>query len=238
MASPALPGKLPRKLKAANDNSPKLKIGDVLQLQFVDHPERGRFSVKVIGNLEGYSLIITAPANNGSLLMLKEGQQFIVRSLSGRQIMAFQAEVLKAYMVPYPHVHLRIQRAAEKLDVRNAHRVNVDLIAAVRPLVDGNEQASSSASIVDISTTGCLMRMHTPLDESVTAISLSLRFDVAEHNRTLHLPAQVCSHREVSDENAGVAHLYGVKFEDIEDDKRLMLYCYVYEQITHEVYND
>lgn len=224
-----------------SDGLPNLKIGDVLQLQFVDDPERGRFSVKVIGHNEGQSLIISAPANNGNLLLLHEGQQFVVRSMTGRQIMAFQAEVMRTCMVPYPYVHLRIQREPERLDVRNAHRVDVDLIASVRGISEDSQEPrhSLSANIVDISTSGCLLKVSSELEQDVELLNLSLRVDVAEHNRTLQVPARICSHREVEDEATGdTHHLYGVQFEEIEDDKRLMLYCFVYEQITHEVYDD
>lgn len=223
------------------DALPSVKLGDVFQLQFVEHPERGRFSVKVFGYNEGQSLIISAPTNsNGSLLLLHEGQQFVVRSLSGRQVMAFQAEVIKTCMVPYPYVHLRVQRPPERMDVRNVHRVDVEMIASVRPvkLIAGEEVEveAIAANLVDISTSGCLLSMPAMLDEDLEVLNLSLRFDVAEHNRTLQLRARICSHRESGDEDSR-RHLYGVQFDEVEADKRLVLNCFVYERITHEVYD-
>lgn len=223
------------------DALPSVKIADVFQCQFVDHPERGRFPVKVIGYNEGHSLIVSAPVNaNGSLLLLHEGQQFVVRSLTGRQVMAFQAEVIRTCMVPYPYIHLRVQRAPERMDVRNAHRVDVELIASVKgKYPDGDNTAETepkTARVIDISTSGCLLQLTEELPKEIGMLSLSLRFDVADHNRTLQLDAVICSHRE-SEESDETTHLYGVKFEEIEDDKRLVLNCFVYERITHDVYD-
>ena len=222
------------------DALPGVKINDNFQLQFVDHPERGRFLVKVYGYNEGQSLIVSAPVNaNGSLLLLKEGTQFVVRSLSGKQVLAFQAEVMRCCMVPYPYIHLRVQRAPERMDVRNAHRVDVEMIGSIKGIrvVDGieSETVAVTAVIRDISTSGCLLKLPQPLEEDISTLSVSLRFDVADHNRTLQLQAEICSHREIDGETQ--EHLYGVKFVDIEDDKRLVLNCFVYERITHEVYD-
>jgi len=72
-------------------------------------------------------------------LLLQDGVQFVVRSLSGKSVLAFQAEVMKSCMVPYPYVHLRIQRMPERMVVRNAHRVHVKLIASVRVISGDSE---------------------------------------------------------------------------------------------------
>ncbi len=243
--SPQQSDNRPGSASGANLN---LKIEDVLQLQHLEDPERGRYHVKVIGLYEGIELIVTAPQANGNLLLLREGQQFIVRSLSGRQVVGFNAEVMKVYMNPYPYVHLRIPGGRlEHFDVRNAYRVDVSLIAAVKPLEKDLHDASqvvdnqkiTTVSVVDISTSGCQLRSSTELDPQLTHISLSVRIDVAQQVRTIQIPAEICSAREVYDEaKDSFYHLYGVKFEEMEDDKRLVLYCYVYEQIALEMYSD
>lgn len=226
----------------------KVKIGDVLQLQMLEQPERGRFRVTVIGLHEGRNLIVSAPMSNGSLLLLREGQMFVVRSLTGKKVLGFRAEIVKCYMNPYPYVHLRIPGDIEEYDVRNAWRVDVELIASVSVLAveqDGGEEEQQTkkerslpALLQNISTTGCLIQLSDRLDESVSRLMLSLRVDVAEHNRTMKINACVCSHREQHDSESGkIQHLYGLRFEQMEDDHRLMLYCFVYEKIAHQIYS-
>lgn len=223
----------------------KVKIGDMLQVHFLDNPERGRFHVRVIGLQGGRNLIISAPASDGNLVLLREGQQFVVRSLAGKQVLGFISEVVKCYMNPYPYVHLRTPGEIEQYDVRNAYRVDVELIASVSPLScdeDTSKPArtgnSLPAVVLNISTTGCLVKTMQALDASSEKLSLSLRVNVAEHSRTMQIGARICTRREQSEqENSEPHYLYGLEFEPMEDDRRLMLYCFVYEQITREIYN-
>lgn len=228
-----------------------VKIGDILQLQFLDKPERGRFHVRVIGLQGARNLIISAPTADGNLLLLREGQQFVVRSLAGKQVLGFTSEVVKCYMNPYPYVHLRVPGEIQQYDVRNAYRVDVQLIASVSAQSADEDKADDTAAarsagsvrgvpavVLNISTTGCLLRMSQALDEAVSQISLSLRVDVAEHQRTMQLGARLCSRREQhDDETDAVQYLYGLAFEPMEDDRRLMLFCFVYETIVREIYS-
>ncbi len=175
---------------------------------------------------------------DGSLLLLREGQQFVVRSLAGKQVLGFVSEVVKCYMNPYPYVHLRTPGQIEQYDVRNAYRVDVDLIAAVAPIHHGDgELKPLPAVMLNISTTGCLIKMAKTLDESVESLALSLRVNVAEHARTMQVNASICSHPEQTEPDADTDHLYGLAFDDMEDDRRLMLYCFVYQQIAREIYS-
>ena len=222
-----------------------VKIGDVMQMQMPDDLQRGRFNVNVIGLHDGRSLIISPPHNNGNLLLLREGQDFIVRSLSGTHVVGFTAEVIKSYMNPYPYVHLRVRGQLEQLNVRNANRVAVKVIASIKPIIDEEKLAASfvnagsesmTVEVVDISTSGCLVKSGVELDEKLDRLSISFRINVAEHTRTFKLSADICSHREVFDESDDKHYLYGVKFDELDDDKRLTLYCFVYEQMINALH--
>jgi len=223
-----------------------VKIGDVLQLQLMNHSENNRFKVKVIGYCEGRSLIISAPHNNGNIIMLHEGQEFIVRSLSGTQILGFAAEVLKAYMSPYPHVHLKITSTLECMNVRNAYRIDVNLITSVKSVLSHNEvdtrrdkENSVSAVMINISNTGCMLKSEVQFNKHLNKLRLTIRPSVADKSKLLTLPAEICSHREQRDKNSNkVHHIYGIRFNEMEYHKRLLLYCYVYEQIANEVQQD
>lgn len=228
-----------------NQQKLNVKIGDIMQVQLMGNQARDRFTVSVIGLSEGRSLIITAPHTNGNVLMLHEGQQFVIRSLSGTQILGFAAEVLKTYMSPYPHVHLRIPSTLEYMNVRNAYRIDVDLIASVRSVIDDEEGDGHhdsddhvSAVMVNISSTGCMLKSDVPLNEQHKNLRITVRLNVADESKLLTLPAELCSHREQQGEDNEMHHIYGIKFEELEYDKRLLLYCYVYEQIAHEVYQE
>ncbi len=224
-----------------------LQAGDTLQLQFLDEPERGRYPVTIIGYVEDCSLMITAPKMNGHILLLREGQQFVVRLLSGKQVIGFNSEVLKVYNNPFAYVHLKPPVEVQQCKVRNAYRVNMDDIASIQCVDDeGNSEQNSeknkssdilAAKILDMSTTGCQLQLLNPLPEKMENIIISTKVKVAEQERLLSLEAQVCSHREAENNNKQV-HLYGVKFMETNDDKRLLLNGFVYEKLVHEKFRD
>jgi c-di-GMP-binding flagellar brake protein YcgR len=221
-----------------------LQAGAKLLLQFLDNPKLGRFQVTIIGYVEGSSLMITAPMSNGSILLLREGQQFIVRLLSGTQIIGFNSEVLKVYNNPFSYVHLKPPIEVEQLNVRNAHRVELDLIASVNTIERDEESGKINRSSVsdaiaskinNMSTTGCQIQMVNPLPEESRELMISMKITVAEQERLLSIDAVVRSHREAEIEN-NIWHIYGLQFNELDDGRRLLLHGYVYEKLVKEIY--
>ncbi len=226
-----------------------LQAGDNLQLQFLDEPERGRYPVTVIGYVEDCSLMITAPKMHGHLLLLREGQQFVVRLLSGKQIIGFNSEVMKVYNNPFAYVHLKPPVEIQQCNVRNAYRVDVDNIASIQCAIDnenidaGNKPQQHkladayAAKILNMSTTGCQLQLLKMLPDGAKKIIISTKINVAEQERLLSLEAQICSCRDV-EHDSKPAYLYGVQFIEINDDKRLLLNGFVYEKLVHERFKD
>lgn len=234
---------------ASPSSSCVLQAGETLQLQFIDDPGRGLFKVTVIGYVEGCSLIISAPKSNGHILLLREGQQFSVRLLSGKQIIGFESEVIKVYNNPFAYVHLKPPAEVMQYNVRNAYRVQINNIASVQLLEDDSEMSSEETAsvkkqpetiagkIVDMSTTGCLLKLIKKVPGNNNSLHISTKVTVAEQERLLNFEAVICSHREI-EENNRLMHLYGMQFMDMNDDKRLLLHCYVNERLVHELFKD
>ena len=223
-----------------------LQAGIKLQLQFLDNPQRGRFQVTVIGYVDGRSLLITAPTVNGHILLLREGQQFVVRFLSGTQIVGFNSEIMKIYNNPFSYVHLKPPDEVEQLNLRNAYRVELDIIASVYKIQRNQESdevikpagnKAIAAKINDMSTTGCQIKLMKPLSENDNALMINAKITVAEQERLLNLEAIKRSHRKMETENQNW-HVYGLQFTEMDDDKRLLLNCFVYEKIVKDFYND
>ncbi len=221
-----------------------LQAGIELQLQFADEPSRGRYKVTVIGYVEGRSLLITAPVSNGHVMLLREGQQFIVRLLSGRQIIGFNSEVTKVYNNPFPYVHLKPPVEVQQHNVRNAYRVALNIISTVHP-VEYNEETGKvkrtsttmAAKISNMSTTGCQFQLMKQLPENIKEVVLSTKVSLVEQEHILRLNAVIRSHRQIEIKNK-IWHIYGSEFVDVADDKRLLLNCFVYEKLVHELFRD
>lgn len=223
-----------------------LQTGVKLQLQFLDETRRDRYQVTVIGYVEGHSLMITAPQKNGNFVLLREGQQFVVRLLSGTQIIGFNSEVLKAYNNPFSYVHLKPPMEVEQLNVRNAHRVELKVIATIQnierdkesgDIIKSTDNKSSSAIVNNMSITGCQIQLLKALPEDHKELLISAKITVAEQERILTMEAEICSHRETEIDGKNW-QMYGMKFGELDDDRRLLLNCFVYEQLVKEIFNE
>ncbi len=222
-----------------------LQSGVKLQLQFLDETRRDRYQVTVIGCVEGRSLMITAPQKNGNFILLREGQQFVVRLLSGTQIIGFNSEVLKVYNNPFSYVHLKPPLEIEQLNVRNAHRVELKVITTIYNIERDEKSGeiikpagnkSNSAIVNNMSTTGCQIQVLEALPDEYEELMINAKITVAEQERMLTLEAKICSHREAEIDGKNW-QLYGMKFNEMDDDRRLLLHCFVYEQLVKETFN-
>lgn len=223
-----------------------LQSGAKLQLQFLDNLQRGRYQVTVIGFVEGRSLMITAPHTNGQILLLREGQQFVVRLLSGKQIIGFNSEVTKVYNNPFSYVHLKPPEEVEQLNLRNSHRVDLDVIATIYNIkreeqsgkvIKPNDNETFASKVKNMSTTGCQIQMLKPLPENNSELMINAKINVAEQKRILSLEAMVRSHREVEIEDV-IWHVYGMEFNEMDDDRRLLVNCFIYEKMVKDFYNE
>jgi c-di-GMP-binding flagellar brake protein YcgR len=223
-----------------------LQAGVKLQLQFLDETRRDRYQVTVIGYVEGHSLMISAPQKNGNYVLLREGQQFVVRLLSGTQIIGFNSEVLKVYNNPFSYVHLKPPLEVEQQNVRNAHRVELKVIASIQnierdkengEIIKSSDKKTTSAIVNNMSITGCQIQLLEALPEDYKELLISAKITVAEQERILTMEAEICSHREAEIDGKNW-QLYGMKFNQMDEDRRLLLNCFVYEQLVREIFNE
>ncbi len=223
-----------------------LQAGVKLRLQFPNEPQRGHFQVTVIGYVEGCSIMITAPQKNGSLLLLREGQQFVVRVLSGTQIAGFNSEVTKVYNNPFSYVHLKPPVKVELQNIRNAHRVDLEIIATIHKVKRDEESGeiikpknneTIAAKVNNMSTTGCQVQMIKPLSEDTNELAITTKIVVVEQKRMLTFEAVVRSHRVVEIKGSNW-HVYGMEFNEMDDDRRLLLNCFIYEKLVKSFYNE
>ncbi|MFT7258158.1 MAG: hypothetical protein ACI8VR_003226, partial [Candidatus Azotimanducaceae bacterium] len=108
-------------LESAELNNLRLKFGDALNVQFGGDSER--FRVRLIGYLEGRSIITTVPVKNNRLIPVRPGQVLNIRMMVNDRACAFATEVLHVQRLPYPHIHVRYPSELITNNVRKAARV-------------------------------------------------------------------------------------------------------------------
>lgn len=211
----------------------KLNIGDTLQLQYLDRDSRDRLLVTVIGYLAGRSLIVTTPKLDGRVLMMREGQPFVVRILSGNRVVGFNTKVLRNSASPYPYMHLAYPQEMEQIVVRKAQRVRVRLFCSLEnssPLFEFNKP--QPATMVDASVTGALIHAEQRLAEADDEVSLSFAFKMGGVEKLMTIPSRVRNVQLESREDGSTGYFHGLEFLPLEESDVIALHGFVYEQIV------
>lgn len=213
----------------------RVNLGDPIQLQFIPEDNRERLSAKVIGHVQGASLIISAPRVNGKLPLLKENQPFIVRMLQGNNVYGFESAILKYYSIPYPHVHLSHPKDVECIVVRGSRRVETEVIVSVSN--NANDEKPISVSMLNTSATGALLQSKTVLGELNDELTISIELEVVNIKKYLRIKAIIrnVSTPEDRDDKTDLLNKYGVQFMDLSEDQKLIVNAYVYEQIVQHM---
>ncbi len=233
-----LPERVPVEGQGPVDQSElKFHVGDTLQLQFAASEARNRYYVKVIGYLGGQSLLVTTPRSEGRVLLVREGQPFIVRLLSGNRVVAFSTSVLRTCNRPYPYLHLNYPSEVEQTVVRKAERVRVRLVASVENDDPGRGFESPRPAVLsDLSTSGARARSSRPLGAVGDLLTVKFQFPVGEMVQSLRVPAVIRSVQgeEGAEETTDNYH-YGLEFQIVEPQDTLALHGFVYEQIARGI---
>lgn len=209
----------------------KLAVGDPLQLQSHAGDGQLRYYVKLIGYLKGKGLIVTTPTQDGKVLLMREGQSFVVRMFSGRNVYAFSTSITKVANVPYPHLHLSYPAQISGQVVRHGSRANVTLIAAVQ----NEDGASHAATLSNLSIGGCSLALKGPIGGKGARVTIKFRITINDTERYLSLDGIIRNlHDELSDDGARLRLMHGVQFVDLPAAEQLVLTAFVYQKLFED----
>ncbi|MGK5078650.1 flagellar brake protein [Janthinobacterium sp. HLX7-2] len=211
-----------------------LQVGG--RIQFITHrsikPVQ-HFSA-LIGYVKDEYLIVKIPLENGSAIMLNEGDKLTIRVFSGVTVCSFSCSVLRIFGRPLNYVHLSFPDAIQGTSLRTAMRVKVEIPAQLSYL----DVAAVPVFIVNLSVSGALIEspcMLTP-DEEGVALSFTLLVQPHKHQMRLNTRARI-QNVSVGKPSHGHAaevaeiHTYGVQFIDLEPTHYTMLQNLTYEAL-------
>lgn len=208
----------------------KFHIGDTLQLQHVDGFDRDRKNVRLIGCSEGRSLIVTAPSQEGNLILVREDQHFVVRMFSENTVQAFNARVLKSYQRPYPYFHLSYPDECESHVVRRAHRVDLNKIISIRNTTPDNEGMKLPAKLTNLSTAGAEIVCNQSVGGEGDILEVYLKLSVGGVEKYLSLPAEIKRLKQGEGRDKSDV-IHGIQFLPLEDEDIIVLHGFVYETL-------
>lgn len=205
----------------------KLLPGTSLQLQFhnvADVRERSQ----LVGYLKNKAVVISTPMSNGSPKPVKIGEKLNIRFFSSESgsAVAFSADIKHVTVSPFPQLYLAYPATVATGEVRKAARVSTQLIATVKS--HGN---SLSATIVDLSTSGCRIDSSKVLGVVGDHVILVTKVEAAGNERIVQLPCEI---KMVMDDDPDAdVRSYGIAFEDLSEEVSLILHAYVYYHLRH-----
>lgn len=212
----------------------KLIYGYPLQLQTSNsagQPER--FSCRLIGCLPGRSILLSVPKLAGKLVRFRPGQKVVARLMVDNGIGIFAGTVETQTADPYPILHISYPDNVSFKGIRGATRVAIDRPVEVSNLTIISDK-TISASVVDVSVTGARIEAMSAFGDIGNKIQIAMSVGVANIIRELTLEAIIRSRADVDPQSPNGPIAYGVEFIEPEEDKRLLLYAYVYAQIGSE----
>ena len=203
----------------------RLAIGTPLNIQVLADAGSGRLNGRVLGMLEGASIIahLLAPGP------LKVGDKLSVRCLEGRTISGFRSTVIEVCNSPYPHFHLSYPSRLDRVEVRQSERVAVAIPVTVRTAAG----AQVAAEVRDLSASGALLVASGAIGAPGERVELALPLASGQMSRTLAMTASVRNSGALS-QMLGSAPRYrcGLQFLELADADRLFLLGFVYELLS------
>lgn len=211
-------------------DSIRMQIGDPMQLQS-KAADGARHYVRLIGYVKGVSVLVTTPVVDGRVMLMREGQDFVVRTFCGKHAYAFSAQVAKVLNVPYPYLHLSYPAEVEAIVVRRFPRVEVDIAAAV-----GREAAGAQAlpaTIANLSAGGALLYAPAALGKvgDVLFVRFGLRLNDADTSVVVKAALRAIG---PGADGAARALAHGVQFIEVPQQELLVLTAYIYRRMLEQ----
>jgi len=213
----------------------KLNIGDSIQLQFQSETDSSRCFVTLIGYLADQGVIVSTPMLDGRIMLIREGQVFVVRLFSGKSAYAFTAATKRVTNNPFPHLHLSYPKEVRGLIVRGSSRARANIICHATV-----EDGSGFACVArDISLGGSLIAVREKIGDVGDTLILKMRVHV---NDTEHLLALNCQIRSVNSARPSADDtptiLHGLSFDQVSSQDSLVISALLYQNLVSEEDSD
>ncbi len=211
----------------------KLAYGYPLQLQTANptgQPER--FSCRLIGCLPGRSLLLSVPKQAGKLVKFRTNQKIVVRLMIDNGIGIFAGLVESQTTDPYPILHLSYPESVTFKGIRSATRVAVSEPVDVCN-INAEPKSVVKGVISDISISGARIELSDEIAEIGDVLEIRAAVGIRELQRELLIYGVVRSRVDpVDNQSEGMAVSYGLEFMQQNEEQRLLIYAYVFNQMA------
>lgn len=192
---------------------------------------RQRLVAPLLGYKESQTVMVSVPRSGPGSAVLREGTRFVARLMNGNYLCTFETRLVAVQSHPFAYWHLEYPEKIEMRRIRSHTRVATVLSVRVEPddpaMLAG--ESTQSAICRDFSLLGARLESSRPLGQPGEKLYMTARVSVAGVVHLLLLPALI---RSLQQSESGVIDVFsqGVEFVDLEEETRLVLAGFVYEQ--------
>ena len=203
-----------------------LTFGDMLQIQIGDDAEN-RYPVKFIGINPSASVIVSAPiTGKDKIYFVREGQNVTLRFVVKNVVSGFATKVILTRGTPYPYLHLEIPKEVQTVEVRKEVRVETDINATV--INKTHSSPALTSRMLNLSCSGGRIESKARIATMDNHLNLTMPLTIHETER---LVTMECIVSYVKEDEESSTFIYGVNFEEIDEDDGLMLRGYIYQEL-------
>jgi len=203
-----------------------LTFGDLLQIQIGDNVEH-RYPAKFIGINPLSSIIVSAPmTGQDKILFVREGQNVTLRFVVKNVVSGFSTRVMLTRGQPYPYLHLEIPKEVQTVEVRKEIRVETDISMTV--LNKTSNSPAMTAKMTNLSFSGGRVESQQKIAAMNDVINVTMPLTIGKVEKLITIDCLVSYLKE---DNADSHPVYGVSFEQIDEDDGLILRGFIYQEI-------
>ncbi len=154
------------------------------------------------------------------------GVKVAVSMTSPTGIVTFASEIQAVNTAPFPHAFLLFPKIVNLRNVRSAVRVNVGVAAQVANFSADDHFEMQPAQIIDISVRGLKLISKESLGDIGDELAVHMYLTLDDIVRDITLTSIIRTRTPVAD-----GETCGVEFTQLDENKRVLLYAYVFNMV-------
>jgi hypothetical protein len=212
-----------------------IRAGDRMPIETAEYSSSGggkgkRLVGKVVGWLEGSSLLVSIQQNAVHAGLVRENEQVLLRAFTGQNAFAFHSTIVKITHAPYTYMHLSFPAHVQAVRIRTSVRQSVRFPITVAV---ADETTGTQGYMLNIGVNGACISTSQPLKD-VSPLRIITQFELYDVQVPLKVRARIRSSKELPSEQAPTHYEYGVEFQDLQPSDRVALGSLLwYEMHTH-----
>lgn len=206
-------------------DSVRWHVGEPFYLQVQENPSV-RYTVKLIGYVKNQSILVTAPRIDGRGAIIRDGQNFIVRSFPGKKAYAFTASALKSVYTPHAYLHLSYPKIIRCSAIRQSSRASVKIIASISI---GTPEQIGAVTLADISMGGTSGIIKREIGKKGDEGLIKFKVNTAGEDAYLSIPIIV---RSIVETENTEEFRYGFEFVNMPTQSKIILSSFVHQTLA------